>query len=214
MPEHVRIDDKEYKLTFVSELEPAEDVITEETERKVNGICFYPVDAVYNCYVAYANNGEPYLYFLADDCASAKAYYTDPAHFEYACVKGNLLDTSHEVHVLSNADVEKFEELLQFSLQNAYRPLEEEKATQAVKKIRFSDSYNWTDGEYRFFKSDLDGTFVSGKQFIYREVDGKAVLLRFYDFENSEVPEVEIVELPEPLGSYFGGLMRDMQTDK
>lgn len=143
------------------------------------------------------------LYCAENQWETAKTYYADSDNFAYYCyVEGINATTSI---ALPNIDPEKFDELLEFTNANSYNPFG---SNRHVKRRRLLMPDRNECPDIVFYKESNDGFFTTGKGKQFHLIDGKLLLVFYYDGNHGKSPEELVaVDVPDELGQYFIDLL-------
>lgn len=204
VPETVTIDGVTYRNGFYEGLWPVfgqvgyigsetlqEEVIYDDGTRKFRRVDFEGHDWVHS-YTGGTTNGV--VYCEESQWEQEYAYYSDSSNFLY--YGGGSLKP--------DIDPEKFDELLSFADKNRYKPFGSNKGVE-TRDLPIPDRDE--SPKLSFFRVSNDGYFVSYKGDTYHIVDGKLVLVFYYDYGHGEYKKLVAVDVPEELGQYFIDLL-------
>lgn len=212
-PDTVTIEGTLYKRAFVSELFPVDDCVSTDSVSIAGNSYFEYPNAQYDCYISYDRNAQPNVYFPSEQYHEAVSYYTDPNHFTFYCLIGNIHDTNQqEVSVIQNIDAPMFARLLEFSSKNEYNPLTLFNKEDGLVKVPIANPDNWTADEIHFYKESNDGAFSTSKGYTFIMHDGKLSLLYQYDWGDDNAPEMLLRSVPTEISDYFCTLLKELQN--
>lgn len=204
IPHTVTIDGVTYRDGFYGDLWP-KDLIYESYADKVGENEFHRVNCKSYDWVQCSKRGTEngVIYCAENQWEQAKAYYSDNNNFVYYCKIG---DNYPLVDTISNMDSSKFDELMAFADKNGYKPFGSNKGV----KTRRMPVPNYP--ELNFYKESNDGNFTSYKGYKFIALDGKLLLLYYYDshYGKSE-EELVAVDVPDEIGQYFIDLLSQLR---
>lgn len=149
------------------------------------------------------------LYCTESQWKKACAYYADGSNFVYYCnIGGRYVDRDTVIATIPNMDSKKFDALMDFAKKNSYDPFGSSKG---VKTRRLPIPDRDKSPELIFYKESKDGLFISDKRYIFHVVDGKLLLLFYYDYGHGKYEEMVAVDIPDKLGQYFVKLLCQMK---
>lgn len=211
VPETVEIDGKTYRNGFYGDLWPENLTYKGDSYKDGNNEFYHVVceqfDWVHSS-IGSTTNGV--LYCAEGEWEKACEYYSNSDNFTYYCRIGAQYESSGPVLVtIPNIDSTKFDELLAFADKNSYNPFGSNKD---VKTRRLPIPDENESPELVFYKESKDGFFTSfqGNEFLV--IDGKLLLLFYYDYGHGEYEELVAVEVPDELGKYFIKLIAQLTT--
>ena len=145
------------------------------------------------------------LYCAENQWEQAYEYYNNKDNFTYYCRIGAQYDDRDPVLVsIPNIDTTKFDELISFANMNGYNPFGSNKD---VKTCRQPIPDRDESPELTFYKESNDGYFASDQGYKFFVLDGKFLLLFYFD---GETDELVAVEAPDELSKYFIELMEEV----
>lgn len=157
-------------------------------------------------------NSRPFgtLYCAEADWEAARAYYADPANWDYYCCfkEGIGIDPDPDYCSFPDVDVEKFLELQAFSHENAYDPFSFESRNDFVRMPLF-DAVQYPI--VYFSRISRDG-FLEVESRTFHFVNGRLLLLYQYDLGHGEYEELLAVEIPAGLNEYFAPFLEKLQN--
>lgn len=198
--ERVTIDGTTYRNGFYDDLWPF-NIYFEEAYIKVGDNEFRHVDSEkYD--LLYSGNGftsAGIFYCEESQWEEAYDYYNDGENYRYYChIGGNYSKLAPTI--IDNIDTEKFDELMSFADQKAYEPFG---VKEDVETIRLPEPDNEESPKLVFYKVSKDGYFESDKGNVFHVVNGKLLLVFYYDGNHGEYDELVAVEVPDDIGAYF-----------
>lgn len=149
------------------------------------------------------------LYCKESQWEEAQEYYADCDNFVYYCSIGaKYVDLDPVIITIPNIDSKKFDELMVYANKNSYNPFGSNKDVK-IRRIPIPDRDK--SPELVFYKESKDGFFTSFKGNIFHELDGKLLLLFYYDFGHGKKEEMVAVDVPDELGQYFVKLIEQLK---
>lgn len=213
VPESITFDGQTYMKAFTAEFFPNDypPGSADATEFRIGFKSYYHLTTTYfdSC-VGYTVYGEPEIYFNANQYDEAIAYFENPENFNYFCLVGNIVDkTDHYVCSVPNMDPLMLDKLTDFILENGHTPFKSN--SQKASSVPLIGD-EWKDGEFYFYKATKSGDFLSIRDTL-RIVDGRIVLLHYYDFDGETGNQKMIyVDLPDDLNEYFLSVLSDLNV--
>jgi len=131
----------------------------------------------------------------------AHKYYSDNNNFVYYCSSGEESD----IATITNIDSKKFAALMDFAKKNSYDPFG---SNEGVKTRRLHNPDMDKSPELIFYKESKDGFFTSFRGYKFHVLDGKMMLVFFYDGGSDELVAVDV---PNKLGQYFIKLLQQLR---
>lgn len=199
MPETVTINNINYRSGFYGNLYPAIEKRIILDTYNVNFRKYYRVESGIYDLVCSTNSDFEVIYFIADSqWEKARGYYANTDNLSFYLQIGNKYEEDNSITV-PDIDFARFNELLIFAKKNDYDPFNSKK-NKSVDTRRMPLPDETESPEFRFYCDSNDGIFTSMKDDFFI-IDGKLLLLFYYDFRESE--EVVVCDVPEELGDYF-----------
>ncbi|GHU28768.1 hypothetical protein FACS1894172_11120 [Spirochaetia bacterium] len=209
VPKTVIIDKVKYRNGFYGELYPINLTYKDETYK----VGFNEFRRI-NCEqfdLVHSNIGETtegVLYCAEDQWKQAYAYYDNPRNYfyyysivaGYGYTKGDLV-----IDISISIDPKKFEELMEFAKNHSYNPF---KSDENVKIQRLPLPDKDKSPRCIFYKESKDGYFTSYKGYYFHIIDGKLMLVYYYDYGHGEYEELVAVAIPNDIGQHFIELMK------
>lgn len=138
------------------------------------------------------------LYCSESQWEKARKYYADCNNFVYYCSSDSVITT------IPNMNSQKFDALMAFAGNNSYNPFSSNKGIK-IRRLPLPD--NDKSPQLIFYKESKDGFFTSYKGYKFHVIDGKLLLLFFYDGRGKH-EELVAVDVPKKLGQYFIKLLK------
>lgn len=150
-----------------------------------------------------ATDGTPseMIYCAESQWEQAQAYYTNENNFIYYCMIGTpniYKDTL--IKTVPNIDHNKFDALMAFAKENSYNPFS---SNDKVKTLRMPFPDEEKSPRLVFYKESKDGFFTSFKGNLFHIINGKLLLVFYYDHGHGKYEELVAVDVPDELGQYF-----------
>ncbi len=202
VPKTITIDGITYRNGFYGDLWPENLTYKGDSYKKGNKE-FYHVDCEQFDWVHSDGGGTAngVLYCAESQWEQANEYYKDSNNFTYFCSIGaEYIDRDPVIITVPNIDPTKFDELLSFAKKNSYDPFG---ANSDVKTFRLPIPDREESPQFIFYSESKDGFFTSFKGDKFFVVDGKLLLLYYYDYGHGKYEEMVAVEVPDELGKYF-----------
>lgn len=210
IPKTVTIDGETYRNGFYGDLWP--DNITFEGDSIKEGINEF---RHVNCekfdwvHSQIGSTTAGILYCAESQWEQASEYYADSDNFVYYCSIGaKYVDRDPVIATIPNIDSKKFDALMAFAEENSYNPFG---SNEDVKTLRLPIPDSDKSPKLVFYKESIDGFFTSYKGYTFHEVDGKLLLLFFYDYGHGEYEEMVGVDVTDELGQYFIELLEQLK---
>lgn len=209
VPETITIDGITYRSGFYGDLWPENLTYIGDSYKKGNNE-FYHVDCEQFDWVHsdVGSTANGVLYCAESQWEQASEYYKDSNNFTYYCSIGTENIAYDPVIItIPNIDPTKFDELLLFAKKNSYNPFG---ANSDVKTCRLPIPDREKSPQFIFYSESKDGFFTSFKGDKFFIVDGKLLLLYYYDYGHGKYEEMVAVEVPDELGEYFIEFMEEL----
>lgn len=209
VPESVTIDGTTYRNGFYGDLWP-ENLTYKGDSHKEGNSEYYHVDCKQfdwvHSEIGSTTNGV--FYCAESQWEQAYKYYKHSDNFTYYCSIGAQYEDRDPVLVtIPNIDTTKFDELIYFADMNSYNPFGSNKDVKA-RRLPIPDRDE--SPELTFYKESKDGFFTSFQGNKFLVVDGKLLLLYYYDYGHGKYEELVAVDVPDELGKYFIELMAQL----
>lgn len=174
---------------------------------QVDGRDFYGVDCEqFDLMYSFIEGTDLGVLFCAESqWEQASAYYSDANNMEYICMIDKYSDDPLTI-TIPDMDTAKFDALMVFADENGYDPFD---SKQEVDTCIFPLPDRDESHELTFYKISKDGFFNSFRGDSFYVIDGKLVLLFYYDYGNEDDKKMLAVEVPDEVGLYFIDLMMD-----
>ncbi len=201
-PNKVIIDGITYRNGFYGDLWP-DNISLKGDPIKVGNVEFHHVDCEKFDWVhsAIGDKTAGVLFCSESQWKEAYKYYADSDNFIYYCSIGDgYVDRDPIIASIPDIDSEKFNELMAFSEKNRYDPFDSDKK---VKTRHLPIPDRDEAPSFIFYRDSKDGFFTSYQGYKYHVVDGKLLLVYFYDYGFGEYEELVAVDVPDELGEYF-----------
>lgn len=154
------------------------------------------------------SNGE--LYCAESQWAQARAYYADNNNFVYYCrIGAQYVDRDPIIANIPNIDPIKFDELMAFADKNSYDPFSSNSSV-VTRRLPLPDRD--ISPELIFYKESKDGYFTSYKGYKFHALDGKLLLVYYYDYGSGKYEEMVAVDIPDEIGQYFINMLAQLQA--
>lgn len=146
------------------------------------------------------------LYCAEDRLEEARAYYADGANYDYYCRIGAWSEEeTPEYRYIPDMDAAKFEQLMAFAGENAYDPLGSDKGDTLARIPKPEEDAP----ELVFYRESSDRCIVSHCGYSFHIIDGRLLLVYYYDFGHGEYEDIVFVEAPADLNDYFVKLLEN-----
>ena len=190
----ITIENTVYRNGFSGDLYPLFYIDYPDDYYNVNGQTFHRVNCERFDLMYTPTNGSAFdaLYCSEEQWEQARSYYADGENFIYYCSD----------KVLPNMNVTKFDELMEFVKENEYNPFG---SNSDVKTCRLPMPDR--SSELIFYKESKDGILVSSKGNGFYLINGKLLMVFYYDMGHGNYEELVAVEVPEEIGQYFVELL-------
>lgn len=202
IPEKVTIEGTTYRNGFYGDLW-SENLIYKGDSYKVGNNEFHRVECEKFDWVHsdIGSTTSGVLYCAESQWEQAYEYYHDSDNFTYYCRIGAQYEDRDPVLVtISDMDTTKFEELMSFADKNSYNPFGSNKGVE-TRRLPIPDRDEAP--ELIFYKVSKDGFFTSYQGDEFFVIDGKLLLLFYYDYGHGQYEELVAVEVPDEIGKYF-----------
>ena len=216
VPTNVTIEGVTYRNGFYGELYPVfeqvgdigsdtlqEEIVYDDGMHKFRRVNFKGHDWIHS-YIGEYTGGT--VYCAENEWDQLCDYYADPTNFEYYCGIGYYL--SEKVSSISEIDPQKFDDLLNFGIENEYKPFDERSNEKVMQNVRRIPEAEFQESVC-FYKVSNDGYFTTSQSPRYFVHDGKLLLIFSHDGgrDNGGAAEVVALDVPDELGQYFVDLM-------
>ena len=142
-----------------------------------------------------------------DHLEEARAYYADGANYDYYCRIGTWTEEQNpESRPIPDMDAAKFEQLMAFAEENAYDPFGKDMGDTLP---RIPMPAQDEAPELVFYRESRDNCTVSHCGYTFHIIDGRLLLVYYYDFGHGEYEEIVYAEVPADLGGYFVNLLKN-----
>ena len=204
----VKTEDGVYRNGFYNDLYVIEPELHKKAFKYGDQQFYYLPNERFDLRMTYENSAEATAFCATEQWEEAKAFYSKDENFYFYCLRGNIFDLDNsEIFLVPDMDYEKFNMLYDFAETNGYDPFgAENKNTKRI--INYEHSGNC---EIVFYKESKDGVFTSFKGHEYHLLDGKLVLVYYYDANHGEKDELVYVEVPRDIAVYFEELLENMK---
>jgi len=146
------------------------------------------------------------LYCAQSQLEAARKYYADDANYDYYCQVGaQYTDREPEFVQIPDMEPDQFCRLMEFAVENSYAPSDGKNADLLHLPIPDRDQ----SPELTFYRVSKDKCLVSYRGYTFHIIDGRLMLLYFYDFGHGEYEEMAAVEVPEEMREYFVNLLKN-----
>jgi hypothetical protein len=141
------------------------------------------------------------LYCAEEQWETAKSFYADGNNFVYYCRIGRE-NTEHDSLIVTINDIDplKFNALTDFANKNSYKAFGSNRGAE-TRRIAIPDGN--VAPELVFYKESRDGIFTSFKGHKFYVLDGKLLLVFYYDYGHGKYENLVVVDVTEELGQYF-----------
>ncbi len=202
VPQTVTIDKTTYRDGFYGDLIPNNITFKGDAikvgDKEFHHINYEKFDWVHSAIGSFT---EGTLYCSESQWEQVCEYYADSDNFVYYCSIGaEYVDRDPVIITIPDIDFQKFDELMSFAEKNNYNPF---RSNKGVKTLRVPIPDRDKSPELIFYKESIDGFFTSDKEYKFHELDGKLLLVFYYDYGDGENEEMVAVNVPDELGQYF-----------
>ncbi len=201
-PETVTMDGTTYRSGFYGDLWP-ENLTYKGDPYKEGRNKFYHVDCEQfdwvHSKIGRTTNGV--LFCAENQWEQACEFYKNSDNFTYYCEIGSeYIDRDPVLVTIPDIDTTMFDELMSFANKNSYDPFGSSDDV-TTRRLPFPDRDE--SPELNFYKKSKDGFFTSFQGNTFLVVDGKLLLVYYYDYGHGKYEELVAVDVPEELGTYF-----------
>jgi hypothetical protein len=206
VPKNVTIDGTTYRNGFYGELWPNNFTLKSDVI-KVGINEFHRVDCEkfdwVHSYIG--SKSEGIIYCAEDQWEQVSEFYSSNDNFVYYCrIGAEYVDRDPIIVTIPDIDPSKFDELMGFADKNCYNPFG---SNADVKTRRLPIPDRDKSPKLIFYKESKDGFFASYQGYIFHALDGKLLLLFYYDYGHGKYEEMVAVDVPDDLGQYFINLL-------
>ena len=204
----VKTKDGAYRSGFYDDLYVIEPEVHKKAFKYGDRQFYYLPSERFELRMTYENPADATAFCAAEQWEEAKDFYSKDENFDFYCLRGNVFDLENsKIFSVPDMDCEKFNMLYDFSERNGYDPFgAENKNTK-----RIANDAHRKNCEIIFYKESKDGVFTSFKGHNYHLIDGKLVLLYYYDANHGEKEELVYVEVPRDIAAYFEELLENLK---